>query len=456
MLLEQKLKFTITLDILNYKKISNKTYLGKYFMTELDRENKNKLHNNSNKIDKSNPMSLIFGGDISFDQTIRDIIYLGAWRKKGKNELVYSMLPEKSLGIYLNRFKSRIKIKLLEIWSAAKITKGRPSNPFLELIIPNEQNEDMKYKDWNERHVIKFNIDYQNSSNKFDYPFKKIAPFLRKKDFVLINLETPLTKHNRAYGLFISDPEYGQALSRAGVNMVNIANNHIFDAGEIGFEKTLSYLKDTGILFTGGGKDLQSARCGTMLKKNGKSMIFLGYTQFCNLKYVSVASDYAGILPLDRKIIIEDIHNAKKKAELVFVNLHWGIENEKHIEAEQIEFAHTLIDAGADGIIGHHPHRPQAIEIYKKKPILYSLGNFIFGRSDVRWKSDNILAELIIDGNNIKKVLIYPISGKGQELFQPEILKGVRAEALIFEINKLSDRFGTKIDIIDDIGTIVI
>ena len=84
------------------------------------------------------------------------------------------------------------------------------------------------------------------------------------------------------------------------------------------------------------------------------------------------------------------------------------------------------------------------------------MGNFIFGIGDARWKSDNILVELIIDGNNIKKVLIYPISGKGQELFQPKILKGVRAEALIFEINKLSDRFGTKIDIIDDIGTIVI
>jgi poly-gamma-glutamate synthesis protein (capsule biosynthesis protein) len=158
---------------------------------------------------------------------------------------------------------------------------------------------------------------------------------------------------------------------------------------------------------------------------------------------------------LDRRIIVEDIKAAKKKADFVFISLHWGIENQPSVHPTQIEIAHLLIDEGADCIIGHHPHVPHGIEVYKERPIFYSLGNFIFAQTEDCW-SDNILAEIIIDCRKFKGVIIYPISGQGQELFQPEILTGTRADSLLHEIQIKSVFFNTRITTQNHVGYISI
>lgn len=154
--------------------------------------------------------------------------------------------------------------------------------------------------------------------------------------------------------------------------------------------------------------------------------------------------------------MVEDVKVAKRKADFVFVSLHWGIENDPNVHPKQIEIAHLLIYHGADGIIGHHPHVPHGIEIYRNRPILYSLGNFIFGQSDTRWCLDNYLAEIVIDQERIQGIMIYPISGQGQELFQPELLSGTRSDLLFFELQTRSAAFNTKITIQNDVGYIKI
>ena len=99
---------------------------------------------------------------------------------------------------------------------------------------------------------------------------------------------------------------------------------------------------------------------------------------------------------------------------------------------------------------------PHGIEIYKKRPILYSLGNFILGSSNPKWYNGNILCEMVIDNKRIKGLIVYPISGKGKELFQPEILRGSRANSLLHEVQIKSEIFGTGIAIQDYIGYIKI
>jgi len=266
-------------------------------------------------------------------------------------------------------------------------------------------------------------------------------------------LETPLSDHTRVQGHFICDPRYAGALRDAGVSVVTLANNHIFDAGDRGFSDTMKNLDEAGILYTGGGKDIGDARAGRYIEKRGVKIGFLGYTNLCNKGYVSMAADYPGVAPMDPRMIVEDIKAAREKADLVIVSLHWGLEDQPIIHPRQTAIAHQLIDAGADAIIGHHPHVPHGIEIYRGKPVLYSLGNLIFGFGTAHW-SDNLLAELVIDGKRILGVMVYPVSGRGKELFQPEVLKGDRADSLLHELQIKSVGFNTAIAVQDHIGYI--
>jgi poly-gamma-glutamate capsule biosynthesis protein CapA/YwtB (metallophosphatase superfamily) len=418
---------------------------------------------NKNANEQSNSkIRMVMGGDVSFDLILRDQWYLGAFRARGEKEVFPYHV--KSGGSYAAWGKNgrRVMNKLKKIWNAFKISSNTKQtsainlSPFVELLVLNEKNADFAYKDPEELIYETFKIKFSCEEEKIAYPFEKIGSFLRNKDFVLINLETPLTRGCRACGFFMSDPGYAKSMVTNGVSMVSLANNHIFDAGEIGFLQTMTYLKDAGIPFTGAADNFEKARLGESVKIKGVNFTFLGYTQFCNARFASIASEFPGILPLDRKLIVEDIKRAKKKADFVFPVLHWGIENRIEVHPTAVEIAHFLIDSGADGIIGHHPHVPQGIEIYKGKPILYSLGNFIFGSYNKIFWSDNYLAEFAIEKGKILEVLLYPISGKGVELFQPQLLSGVRADSLLECLQSRSGIFGTKIVIENHIGYIKI
>jgi len=393
-------------------------------------------------------VKLLVGGDVTFDLEIRTPRYQG----------VYCLAEKRSGNRALTKIRHRFWGALCKFFFSPKLFSAKSKvAPFPEFLIKTPENKTRVGLDRRPRKAARFNVDYPSAAAKFHHPFEKIAPFLRQRDLVLVNLETPLTSHRRARGHFLSDPGYAPAMREAGISIVNVANNHIFDGGEMGFLKTLEHLRDAGIAYVGAGRDLQDARSGTLLQLNRTKFVFLSYTQFCNANYSSIAADYPGILPMDRVLMVEDIKAARERADLVFVCLHWGFENQPNVHPKQVEIAHSLIDAGADAIIGHHPHVPHGIEVYRRRPILYSLGNLIFGRTRNGW-SDNYLAEIVIDQQrtHIQGVAIYPISGQGQELLQPELLSGVRADALLHELQIKSAAFGTGIAIQDHIGYVKI
>jgi len=158
-------------------------------------------------------------------------------------------------------------------------------------------------------------------------------------------------------------------------------------------------------------------------------------------------------MPLDPYLIEEDIKNVRGRVDFVVLSFHWGIENKQYTHPEARRIAHAAIDAGADVIIGHHPHVPQGIEVYKDKVILYSLGNFIFGHNHDYWM-DNILARITLSKEKIEKIEIIPISGIGRNLTQPNVLTGNTANLLLSNIKKHSEALNTKLIINGDVGII--
>ncbi len=422
---------------------------------------------------------ILVGGDVSLNDEVRISPYYGAYALKRRSDSE----TEKSLSRsgrqdskreaprrFVRKIMQQARRKLkkashdLFLWPFLRYiiapTFYRPAytnakdDPFRELLVRTPENLKRMVMPQLYRNFVYFSP--KDQVNRFSYPFEKLSSFLKEKDLVFVNLETPLSNHRRAYGVFISDPRYTQSIKDAGISMVSLANNHIFDAGEIGFLDTINNLNREGIPYVGGGNNFDEARLGKFIELRDTKFIILSYTQWCNLSHTSMAAEYPGILPLDRDIIIEDIARAREKADFVFVSLHWGIENDPIVHPLQVEIAHYLIDHGADAIIGHHPHIPQGIEIYKERPIIYSLGNLIFFEADKRWHSDNFMADIIIEKKRIQGVIIYPVSGKGYDLCRPQLLDGARADTLLYELQIKSAALKTGISIRNGLGYIKI
>lgn len=196
-------------------------------------------------------LKILVGGDINFDPEIRMMWNLGVYRlreKAAKGSLV-----------------TRIKRKLWQIFSrhffsTKFFNTGIYYSSFDEFSIKKPENEEILHLDSFNQRSKQFEIDFSSTPRNYAYPFEKIASFLRSKDLVFVNLETPLTTNCRVNGLFMSDSRYAQALRDAGVSFVTLANNHIFDAGEKGFLDTIHHLKSANISYTGVGENLEDAR----------------------------------------------------------------------------------------------------------------------------------------------------------------------------------------------------
>lgn len=157
-----------------------------------------------------------------------------------------------------------------------------------------------------------------------------------------------------------------------------LANNHAGDFGRTDFGETLTALHKAGSATFGGGKDLAAAHRAAMFERNGVRIALLGYLDFFP-RWFAAAPGMPGVAWLDEDQAGLDIARARAEgADVVVVIPHWGIEHEPKANAHQRRISRRLLDLGADAVIGGHPHVVQDYEIYKGKPIVYSLGNFVF------------------------------------------------------------------------------
>ena len=195
---------------------------------------------------------------------------------------------------------------------------------------------------------------------------------------------------------FCGDPDNVSYLKDLGVDIVGLANNHSFDFGEVSFLDTLETLEKAEIPYVGAGRNLEQAGAPVYLETNGFRIAYVAASRAEYTVYTPEATDTEpGILwCYDYTRFLESIRTAAENADYVIALPHWGVEHSTVLEEEQIYGAHALIDAGADAVIGAHPHILQGIEYYEGKPILYSLGNFWFDDYDI----DTLVAELHIKG----------------------------------------------------------
>ncbi len=293
--------------------------------------------------------------------------------------------------------------------------------------------------------------------NGEDYPFEKIEDEFRKYDVVFANFEMSITYrgsvHPRKPYTFRLHPDNASYFKELKIDVVSIANNHILDYGNPGLFDTMSFLGEWGVKYSGAGKNLDVARKPAVLNKNGTDVLFLSYCERPPSDFYATENS-PGTAPMNIKYIIEDVKRHKKANNIVLVSLHWGIEHDDFPRKYQVTVAHSIIDAGADGIIGHHPHVPQGIEIYNGKPIIYSLGNAITGFYNPNYKN-NIMVSLQYRGPDLLDIMIIPIAGKFKEIkSQPHILNGNKAVKILKHMQRVSRPFKTDIIIKDDKGLI--
>jgi poly-gamma-glutamate capsule biosynthesis protein CapA/YwtB (metallophosphatase superfamily) len=296
------------------------------------------------------------------------------------------------------------------------------------------------------------------------YPFLRIVDLVRNADVAFANLEMPLTDARCIARGACGAPAFANTLHWAGMDVVSVANNRVDDAETIGMLDTIHALSNAGVSPVGGGHNLDEARRPLIVERKGLKLAFLAYTYGTSLGINGfVERDQPGVMPLDPLLIKEDIKRVRSQVDFVVLSFHWGkvVQRDaktgawrfKEVVKEERKFAQEMIDAGADIILGAHPHVPKGVEVYKSGVIFYCPGIFIFGHGHDDW-TDNFMERLTLTRGAIPRVEILPIAGKGLDVLQPFQLEGQRAQALLQDIQKLSADLDTNMTIEGDIGVI--
>jgi poly-gamma-glutamate capsule biosynthesis protein CapA/YwtB (metallophosphatase superfamily) len=222
------------------------------------------------------------------------------------------------------------------------------------------------------------------------YPFRPLVDTLRRADITFGNLESPIVPDGSAMPdsatVFIAPPLAADALARAGFDIVSTANNHAWDGGEVAVRETMHQLTRVGVRFVGSALGRDMAEQPVILRRRGWRVAFFAMTRAWNpapytfhehpgARYVAWG-DSSWIYPAIREL------KASGRADLVVVSVHGGDEYANVPPQHIRELSRGLVDAGADLVLGHHPHVLQPVVWYRGKPIVQSLGNFIFLQHD--------------------------------------------------------------------------
>ncbi len=248
-----------------------------------------------------------------------------------------------------------------------------------------------------------------------------IAPELMEEmqgaDIMVLNNEFPYSDRGTPIPekqfTFRAKPQTISYLGEMGVDLVSLANNHAYDYGEAALLDTMDLLKEAGITYMGAGRDLQEARRPVYYIINNMKIAFIAATQIERLDNPDTkgATDTsAGVFRCwNGDNLLETVSEAKQKSDFVIVFLHWGTENSETIDWAQEKQAPEVVSAGADLVIGAHPHCLQQISMVDGVPVVYSLGNFWFNSKTV----DTGIIKAVIDENGLQSLQFIPCLQSG-------------------------------------------
>jgi poly-gamma-glutamate synthesis protein (capsule biosynthesis protein) len=338
-----------------------------------------------------------------------------------------------------------------------------------------------------------------------------VFALLEAADLVLANLECPLTARGAPADklvAFRSDPSLARELRAAGVDVVTLANNHMLDHGLEGMYDTLEALAGAGVTGVGAGRTLAEALAPAIQSASGMRVAFLGVATTLPVGSAA-APDRPGIAPIhvttsyvvdptsldetpgiaptvetrawpaDVERVADAVADAKRRADICIVGVHWGVPNgwvaqfQDPIATYQRPLARALVEAGADAVVGHHPHVLHGIELIEGRPVFHSLGNFLFHTLRVgvqpvlrrpdppyNWRSlrspinlDSAVALVTFTGGRVGRIEIVPIliDGSGD----PGIATGTDAARILGTLSDLSAPLGTQLTIEGGRGYVV-
>ncbi|MCK9351734.1 MAG: CapA family protein [Candidatus Paceibacterota bacterium] len=226
-------------------------------------------------------------------------------------------------------------------------------------------------------------------NNDWNYAFALSSEIFSGADIGFGNFEGSIPKvHTQTpiYGYqFSVAPKAAEAMRNAGINVVTLANNHSSDFGEKGYSETASFLNEIGVASVGSSSS-------HVVEQNGIRVRFMGFNDT--------------FAPLSSDTVASDVRNTKKDNEFLVVAIHFGDEYATSSNSRQKALAHTIIDAGADVVIGHHPHVVEEHETYHGKAIFYSLGNFIFDQYFSEGTQNGLAIKMTIGKKDVTYELI--------------------------------------------------
>jgi poly-gamma-glutamate synthesis protein (capsule biosynthesis protein) len=237
-------------------------------------------------------------------------------------------------------------------------------------------------------------------------PFSPFAALLNSADIRVGNLECVVATvgepADKIY-TFRAHPRTLDVLKRH-FDAVSVANNHSGDFGREAFAEMLDLLDRQGIGRFGGGRNLSEAHAPLLIERKGLRIALLGYNEFMPRSFEADA-DAPGTAWSEDEQVVADIRRARADyhADLVIPIMHWGWENEATANARQRQLAHLMIDAGADAVIGGHPHVIQDVENYRGKPIVYSVGNFLIDALDNEAQTKGWMVRLELDRSGVRQ-----------------------------------------------------
>ena len=251
-------------------------------------------------------------------------------------------------------------------------------------------------------------------------------------DLFVVNEEFPFSSRGEAAPdkqyTFRLPTERVSIFKEMGIDLVTLANNHALDFGTDALVDTLDTLDQAGILHVGAGRNLDEAKEPVIAELKGMKIGFIGASRVIPETSWNATSTKPGMLvTYDPALTVQEIEKLDEVCDYVVVYVHWGIERAEHPEEYQRTMGRQYIDAGADLVVGSHPHVLQGIEYYEGKPIVYSLGNFVFGSSIPR----TALLKVVLEREETEELraglqLLPGASGAGYIL--PLTEEGERAE----------------------------
>jgi poly-gamma-glutamate synthesis protein (capsule biosynthesis protein) len=289
-----------------------------------------------------------------------------------------------------------------------------------------------------------------------DYYFRGIRPVLEAADLAVVNLECPFTERGKRLPKnfnFRARRELVEILKRGSVDVASLANNHTMDWGPDGLEDTRLTLEQAGIACFGAGDDIGEARQPLIVTRNGLRVGFLGYYFQAGKDMLEPQELYArdnragvaGVYKSVRRIqsmVEEDLAQLTRKVDVAIPFFHWGHEGSYEVRKYQIELAHRCVDLGARAVLGAHPHRLQAVEVYKDAPIFYSLGNFVYGgiKDPPDWLT--MIARMKITRGRVEADVVPVRFTRWPDVpFQPYVLEGEERNAAMRRIAEISKSF---------------